>query len=85
MKKLPTSNSSKGLASGFSGSFLGFGFQEGFVAVVVALGGFFAELFEDGIGDHLLIDHLAEFEAVQGEDAHHLDETGRQNLLLRHS
>jgi len=67
------------------GKFLGFGFQEGFVAVVVALGGFFAELFENGIGDHLLVDHLAELEAVQREDTHHLDEAGRQNLLLRHS
>src|SRR5580698_9914035 len=65
--------------------FLGFGFEEGFVAIVVALGGFFAELFENGIGDHLLVDHLAELEAVQREDTHHLDEAGRQNLLLRHS
>src|SRR5690348_3082964 len=65
--------------------FFGFRFKEGFVAVVVGLSGFFAELFEDWIGDHLLVDHLAEFEAVERENADHLDKAGRQNLLLRHS
>ena len=64
---------------------LRFGFQKIFVAVVVRLGGLFAELFEDGVGDHLLVDHLAEFEAIERQDADHLDEAGRQNLPLRHS
>src|SRR5207247_10492795 len=34
--------------------------------------------------NQLLFDHFAQLEAVQREDAHHLDEAGRQNLLLRH-
>jgi len=63
--------------------FLGFGFQEGFVAVVVGLRRLFAELFENRVGYHLLVDHFAEFETVQGEDADHLDQARRQNLLLR--
>src|SRR5579859_765456 len=75
----------KGIGFRLLGNLLGFRFEKSFVAIVVALGGFFAELFEDGIGDHLLVDHLAEFEAVEREDAYHLHETGRQNLLLRHS
>ena len=75
----------EGIRFGLLRNFFGFGFEEGFVAIVIALGGFFAELFEDGVGDHLLVDHLAEFETVQREDAHHLNEAGRQNLLLRHS
>ena len=66
------------------GNFFGFGFEEGFVGVVVGLRRLFALLFEDGIGDHLLVDHLAQLETIEREDAHHLDQTRRQNLLLRH-
>ena len=62
----------------------GFRLQEGFVAVVVGDGGFFGELFQDGIRDHLLVDHLAKFQAVQRQYADHLHKPGRQNLLLRH-
>ncbi len=75
----------EGIGFRLLGNFFGFGFEEGFVAVVVALSGFFAEFLEDGVGDHLLVDHLAEFETVQREDAHHLNEAWRENLLLRHS
>ncbi len=73
----------KGIGLGLFGDFFGFRFQEGFVAVIVGLRGLFAELFEDGIGDHLLVDHLAQFETIQRQDAHHLHQAGRQNLLLR--
>ena len=59
LKKLPTSNSSNGLASGFSGTFSVSVLQEIFVAVVVGGGRLFAQFFQDRIGDHLLVDHFA--------------------------
>ena len=65
------------------GDFFGFGFEEGFVGVAFGYDSILAELFEDGIGHDLLIDHFAQLEAVEGEDAHHLDQPRRQNLLLR--
>ena len=74
----------EGIGLGLLGNFFGFGFQEGFVAVVVGLRRLFALLFQDGIRDHLLVDHLAELEAIEREHAHHLHQARRQNLPLRH-
>src|SRR5438094_109855 len=42
------------------------------------------QLLEHGVGNHLLIDHLAQLELVEREHADHLDEPRRQDLLLRH-
>src|SRR5260370_1130421 len=55
----------KRIGFGLLRNFFGLRFQEGLVAVVVRLGGFFALLFQDRIGDHLLVDHFAQLEAVQ--------------------
>ena len=74
----------EGIGLGLFGNLFGFGFQEGFVAVVVGLRGLFALFFQDGIGDHLLVDHLAQLEAIERENADHLHQTWRQNLPLRH-
>ena len=68
---------------GLLGNFFGFVFEEIFVGVIVGLRGLFALLFENRIGDHLLIDHLAKLETIEREHAHHLHQAGRQNLALR--
>ena len=68
----------------FLRNFLRFFFEEGLVTVIVRLGGLFALLFENWVGDHFLVDHLAQLEAVQGQHADHLNEARRENLLLRH-
>src|SRR5882762_10878585 len=73
----------KRVGLGLFGNFFGFGLEKGLVAVVVRLGGFLALFFEDRVGDHFLVDHFAQLEAVQREDAHHLHKARRQNLLLR--
>src|SRR5579859_275083 len=65
------------------GDFFCFYFEEIFVAVIVGLSGLLALLFEDRILNHLLVDHLFKFEAVQRQHADHLNEAGRQNLFLR--
>ena len=69
---------------GLFGNFFGFGFQEIFVGVIVGLRRLFALLFENGVRDHLLIDHLAKLETIEREHAHHLHQAWRQNLTLRH-
>ena len=40
--------------------------------------------FQHRVGNHLLVDHLAQFELVEREHADHLNQAGRQDLLLRH-
>ena len=75
----------EGIGFGLFRNFFGLRLEEGFVAVVVRLGGLFALLFQDGVCDHLLVDHFAQFEPVQRQNADHLDEAGRQNLLLGNS
>ena len=86
VKKVPKSNSSKGLAASVSGNFFGFFFEESFVGVAVGGGGaLFGDFVEDGIGHDFLIDHLAQLQAIQRENADHLHEARRQNLLLRHA
>src|SRR5579885_1776004 len=62
---------------------LRFVLQEILVAVIVGGGRLFAQFFQDRIRHHLLIDHLAQFQAVQRQHADHLHQAGRQNLLLR--
>ena len=74
----------KGIGLGLFRNLFGFRFQKGFVAVVVGLRGLFALLFQDRIGDHLLVDHLAQFQTIEREHADHLHQTWRQNLPLRH-
>src|SRR5437879_5904312 len=48
-------------------NFFGFSLEEGFVAVVIGLRRLFALLFQDGIGNHLLVDHLAQLKPVERE------------------
>src|SRR5438034_4789672 len=73
----------KGIGFGLLWNFFGFRFQEGLIAVIVGLGGFLVLLFKDRIGNHLLVDHFAQLEAIQRQDAHHLYQAWRQNLFLR--
>ena len=54
------------------------------VAVIVRNRVVLAQLFQHRVGDHLLVDHLAQFELVEREDADHLHQARRQDLLLRH-
>ena len=63
------------------GNFFGFFLKERFVRVAFSHGALFL-LFEDGVRHDLLIDHLAQLEAIQRENAYHLDEARRQNLFL---
>ena len=51
---------------------------------LVERGGALGQFFENGVHDHLLVDHLAQLELVEREHADHLHQAGRQNLLLRH-
>ena len=51
---------------------------------LVERGDAFRQLFEDGIGDHLLVDHLAQLELVEREHTDHLHQARCQNLLLSH-
>ena len=86
VKKEPKSNSSKGLAAAVFGNFFGFLLEEGFVGVTIGGGrAFFGDFVEDRVGHDLLIDHLAQLEAVQREHADHLHQTRRENLLLGHA
>jgi hypothetical protein len=74
----------KGIGFRLLGNFFSFGLQKSLVAIVVGLRRLFALLFQDGIGDHLLVDHLAQLQAIEREHADHLHQTWRQNLPLRH-
>ena len=65
------------------GNFFGFRFQEGFVAVIFGGDRFFGQFFQHRVLDHLLVDHFPEFEAVQRQHAHHLDQARGKDLLLR--
>src|SRR6266850_5578325 len=73
----------KGIRFRLLRDFFGFCLQEGFVAVVVGLRGLFALFFQDRVGNHLLVDHLAQLKAIEREHADHLNEARSQNLLLR--
>ncbi len=45
----------------------------------------FVNLFQDGIFNHLGIDHLLQLKLIQGKNAHHLHQARSQDLALRHS
>ena len=69
---------------GFSlGNFFGFRFQEGFVAVILGDDRVIGQFFQHRVFDHLLVDHLPEFETIERQHAHHLNQTRRKDLLLR--
>ena len=59
--------------------------DERFVRVIVRAQLFFGQLFEHGIGHHLLRDHLAQLQAVQRQHTDHLHQARREDLLLRHA
>ncbi len=63
-------------------NFLGLRFQEGFVAVIFGDNRVLGQLFQHRVFDHLLIDHFPEFEAIQRQHAHHLDQARGKDLLL---
>ena len=65
------------------GNLFRFGFEKGFFGVIL-LGhlGFFSQLFQHRVGDHLLIDHFAKLQPVQSQHADHLNQARCQNLLL---
>ncbi len=65
------------------GKFFGFRFQEGFRAVIFRGDALFGQFLQHRVLNHLLIDHLAEFEAIQGQHAHHLNQARGEDLLLR--
>src|SRR3989475_6939573 len=54
------------------GDLLGFGFDESLVTIVLADHPIFAQPFQHRVGDHLLVDHLAQLEPVERENAYHL-------------
>ena len=64
------------------GNFFGFRFQESFVAVVFAGDRVIGQFFQHRVFDHFLIDHFPEFETIERQHAHHLDQTRRKDLLL---
>src|SRR5712672_1536294 len=73
----------KGIRFGLLRDLFGFCLEKGFVAVVVGLRWLFALLFQDRVGNHLLVDHLAQLKPIEREHADHLNEARSQNLLLR--
>ncbi len=65
------------------GNFFGFSLQEGFGAVVFGDHRIIGQFFQHRILHHFLVDHLTEFETIQRQNTHHLNQARRKNLLLR--
>src|ERR1700734_828721 len=53
-------------------------------AYFVQSGDGLVDLLENRVFDHLRVDHLLEFELVERQHAHHLHESRREDLTLRH-
>ena len=71
-------------AGGFDlGNFFSLGFQEGFGAVILGDHRVIRQFFQHRVFDHFLVDHLTQFETIQRENAHHLNQARREDLLLR--
>jgi len=83
IEEVPTSNSSKGFASGFLRDFFSFCLQEGFVAVVVGLRGLFALLFQDRVAIISWLIISRKLKPIERGTLNHLNEARSQNLLLR--
>ena len=85
LKNEATSNSSKGLGGSTSGTFSVSAFRNVSIAVVVGDNRIVRQFFQNRVLDHLLIDHLPQFETVERQHADHLNQTRSKDLLLGHA